>query len=132
MTFNEWAKRYYPKENEATLRKMSHAWAAGHVNMAAPQPAKERSETMEKEVIIFTKKSCPNCVTIKKMMEKRGINYQEYNVEEPEGLTELICLEAGIQTVPVLVWNGEVITDVEKMEEKIKVKRGEKNGKGKM
>ncbi|MBC8438101.1 MAG: hypothetical protein H8D87_00235 [Deltaproteobacteria bacterium] len=33
MTFEEWAKRYYPNESKEVLQKMSHAWAAAHVNM---------------------------------------------------------------------------------------------------
>ncbi len=33
MTFEEWAKRYYPNESKETLQKMSHAWAAAHVNI---------------------------------------------------------------------------------------------------
>jgi len=37
MTFKEWAERYYPNEPEEMLHKMSHAWAAGHINMACKE-----------------------------------------------------------------------------------------------
>jgi len=33
MNFKEWSERYYPNECAEVLHKMSHAWAAGHINM---------------------------------------------------------------------------------------------------
>ena len=41
MNFKSWAEKYYPNENKNVLHKMSHAWAAGHTNMAASQPRVE-------------------------------------------------------------------------------------------
>ena len=37
MTFEEWRKKYYPDEDIETLHKMSHAYAAGHLNMLVAQ-----------------------------------------------------------------------------------------------
>ena len=56
MIFTEWQKKYYPKEDADTLKKMSHAWAAGHVNMAASQQAAaadgNKSGGIDKEICL--------------------------------------------------------------------------------
>jgi glutaredoxin len=71
------------------------------------------------EVIIFTTNSCPKCIEIKSLLQKKGIEYKEFNVEEPDGLAELAMLGIGVQSVPVLVWNGETFTDIKEIKQKI-------------
>jgi hypothetical protein len=41
MIFKEWADKYYPMEDKETLHKMSHAWAAGHINMLSNRSEKK-------------------------------------------------------------------------------------------
>jgi hypothetical protein len=62
MNFKEWSEKYYPNEPEDVLHKMSHAWASGHVNMAASvvlEPASQQSSGADRA----DAKSCPECET---------------------------------------------------------------------
>lgn len=35
-------------------------------------------------IIVYSKASCPNCVTAKRLLDDRGIGYVERNIDEPE------------------------------------------------
>jgi len=37
-------------------------------------------------IIIYSKDGCPNCVTAKKLLKSKGLDYQEFDVGTPDGL----------------------------------------------
>lgn len=53
---------------------------------------------------VFGQHSCIGCVTLEAELKKKKINYEFYNVTEPEGLAELAaCGLADERTVPILL-----------------------------
>lgn len=53
-------------------------------------------------ITIYTKSNCPNCDKTKKFAQQRGIEYEEFNVEENEAALQFIK-EMGYLQVPVVV-----------------------------
>jgi glutaredoxin 3 len=37
-------------------------------------------------IVIYGKANCPNCVTAKRLLDGKGIGYQEFDVGTPDGL----------------------------------------------
>jgi glutaredoxin 3 len=40
-------------------------------------------------IVIYSKSGCPNCVTAKRLLDSKGIGYNEVDVETAEGLMSL-------------------------------------------
>ena len=40
-------------------------------------------------IVVYTKSGCPNCVTAKRLLDSKGIGYNEVDVETAEGLMSL-------------------------------------------
>lgn len=54
-----------------------------------------------KKVLIYTTSVCPYCLRAKALFERKGIKYEEINVENDNALREKMVLEAGgKKTVP--------------------------------
>jgi len=34
-------------------------------------------------IVIYTKSGCPNCVTAKRLLDSKGIGYEEYDMDNP-------------------------------------------------
>lgn len=61
---------------------------------------------MAKEVTIYSKVGCGQCMFTKKYLEKSNISYFEKNISEnPDWVAEVKAL--GFQTLPVIVIEGE-------------------------
>lgn len=41
------------------------------------------------QVVIYSKAACPNCTTAKRLLDDKGIGYQEFDVGTPDGLLSL-------------------------------------------
>lgn len=53
------------------------------------------------QVIIYTKAYCPYCVRAKSLLDDKGVNYQEFKIDEqPELRPEMIEKANGRTTVP--------------------------------
>ena len=37
-------------------------------------------------IVIYSKANCPNCTTAKRLLDSKGIGYQEFDVGTPDGL----------------------------------------------
>ncbi len=35
-------------------------------------------------IVIYTKSGCPNCVTAKRLLDSKGIGYEEFDVQSPQ------------------------------------------------
>ncbi len=52
-------------------------------------------------IVIYTTNYCPYCVKAKKLLEQKGLSYQEINVENDDKLRqELVVKASGKKTVP--------------------------------
>lgn len=61
------------------------------------------------KVEIYTTEYCPYCVRAKQLLQKKGVPYEEYNMEgKPEEL-EALKARTKLRTVPQIFINGELI-----------------------
>jgi glutaredoxin 3 len=62
-----------------------------------------------KPVTLYTTEACPFCMSAKKLLAKRNIEYTEINLaRDPDGRQELID-KTGMYTFPQIVIDGESI-----------------------
>lgn len=60
------------------------------------------------KVIVYTSTYCPYCVTAKRLLDKKGVSYEEVNISEDENRrAEMIGLTKGRMTVPQIFINGQ-------------------------
>lgn len=52
------------------------------------------------EVKVYTKKNCPYCVRAKALLAKKGVPFQEIDVEHDDALREWLVEKSGQRTVP--------------------------------
>lgn len=73
------------------------------------------------KVIIYSTASCPYCVQAKRLLDHKGITYQEIRVDQDsEKLAEMIERSEGRRSVPQIFINGRGIggfTDLRTLEE---------------
>ena len=60
-------------------------------------------------VIIYSTSWCPSCVSAKRLLESKNIQYQEINIEEQNMSREELIEIAGGGTVPQIIINDEPI-----------------------
>ena len=46
-------------------------------------------------VVVYSKSNCPNCTTAKRLLDSKGIGYQEFDVGTPDGL---VIFQANVPT----------------------------------
>lgn len=66
--------------------------------------------TKMSKAIVWTKTYCPYCVNAKNLLQAKGIEYEERNIQEGEWTREQL-LEAvpGARTVPQIFIDGKLI-----------------------
>ncbi len=52
------------------------------------------------KITVYTKESCPFCVRAKKLLEKKGVAYEEIRVEGKDDLRVWLAEQTGQKTVP--------------------------------
>ena len=52
------------------------------------------------KVTVYTKQNCPFCVRAKRLLEKKGVAYEEIDVEEKDDLRIWLAETTGQKTVP--------------------------------
>ena len=57
-------------------------------------------------VQIYTKRNCPYCVSAKALLARKGVAYQEVDVEEDEALLLWLADATGQKTVPQIFVDG--------------------------
>ena len=84
----------------------SHLTHQGPLQEGCVSCAPTRIDTPAQDrFLLFTTKTCPNCRMAKMMLDKAGVNYENIDANEHEGL----CKEYGVMQAPTLVaiHNGE-------------------------
>jgi glutaredoxin 3 len=51
-------------------------------------------------IIIYTTKFCPYCIMAKRLLDRKGANYTEINVDAEPGLREEMMIRTRRRTVP--------------------------------
>ena len=60
-------------------------------------------------VTLYTTDRCPYCVQAKKLLDKRGVAYEEINLaRDPDGREELVA-KTGMMTFPQVLVDGQLI-----------------------
>lgn len=79
---------------------------------------------MENKVVVYSKNNCTPCILIKNFLNERDVPFEERNISTNEAyVTELI--EMGVNGVPVLMVNDEVITNTYDFDKLEKILHGE-------
>lgn len=53
-----------------------------------------------KSVTVYTTNYCPYCIRAKDLLKRKGVAYQEINVEDDEARASMVKKAGGRQTVP--------------------------------
>ena len=61
---------------------------------------------MKQAIIVYSKPGCAHCQFTKKYLDKRGIAFEERNINENEAFLEEVRA-LGFQTLPVITITGE-------------------------
>lgn len=68
------------------------------------------------EVVIYTKRKCPNCTTAKQLLRAKNINYVEMDIEaHPEVLKDL-----PVRQMPQIFINGQRVGGLAGLQEVLK------------
>jgi glutaredoxin 3 len=57
-------------------------------------------------VQVYTKRNCPYCVSAKALLARKGVDYQEIDVEKDEALLLWLVDATGQKTVPQIFVDG--------------------------
>jgi len=66
-------------------------------------------------VQVYTTPSCPFCVRAKRLLDARGIRYDEIDVAEDAALRAAVVARTGRRTVPQIFIDGESIGGFEEL-----------------
>lgn len=64
----------------------------------------------ETQVIVYTMKNCPYCLSAKKLLEQRGISYKEILVPlDDDAQWDALYLKSGMRTMPQIFHKDRLI-----------------------
>ncbi len=66
---------------------------------------------------LYTTPSCPFCVRAKRLLQERGIAYEEFDVAEDDALRATVMERSGRRTVPQIFIDGRSIGGYEELAE---------------
>ncbi len=52
------------------------------------------------KITVYTKETCPFCIRAKRLLDRKGVRYEEINVEGREDLRSWLVEASGQKTVP--------------------------------
>ena len=61
------------------------------------------------KAIVWSKNQCPYCVQAKALLESRGIEYEERNIENGWDREDLLAAVPGARTVPQIFLDEELV-----------------------
>lgn len=64
---------------------------------------------MSKNVVIYTFKTCPFCIRAKRLMDNKGIDYEEIDISNQKEKLEELEAKTSCSTVPQIFVNDEFI-----------------------
>lgn len=61
-------------------------------------------------ITVYSKQNCPYCVQAKKLLESKGIDYEEIRIDEDEGAKQFV-LSQGHRSVPQIYKDGSLLVE---------------------
>ena len=61
------------------------------------------------KIVIYTTAYCPYCRAAKKLLDQKGVEYEEVDLTRDPQLKERTMKELGWRTVPIVVVDGTVV-----------------------
>ena len=58
-------------------------------------------------IVIYSKSGCPNCITAKRLLDSKGIGYEEHDADFPFVLEALQNAHPEARQVPQIFINGQ-------------------------
>jgi glutaredoxin 3 len=58
-------------------------------------------------ITIYSKSNCPNCTAAKRLLDDKGIGYDEYSVDDPTVMAAFIQTHQGIRQMPQIFIGGQ-------------------------
>jgi glutaredoxin 3 len=58
-------------------------------------------------IVIYTKSGCPNCVTAKRLLDDKGLGYDEMSLEDLDSFTEFRLRYPEAQQMPQIFINNQ-------------------------
>lgn len=94
-----------PPETPATREGMKTIRSLREPSAASANP----SASAQKDVVIYTKATCPYCRDLKAYLDQKGVNYREIDVYANPEATRETYERAGQETVPITIIDGDLI-----------------------
>ncbi len=76
------------------------------------------------KVIMYSKDPCPYCVNAKRLLEGKGVEYEEIDLTDKPDEMQRIKDQTGWRTVPIILINGQLIggyTDIKALDQEGKL-----------
>ena len=67
--------------------------------------------------MIYTTTYCPYCRAAKRLLESKGVNYEEFDLTENEEIKTKVMEELGWQSVPIILINEKLIGGYDQLRE---------------
>lgn len=61
-------------------------------------------------ITVYSKQNCPYCVQAKKLLESKGIDYEEIRIDEDESAKQFV-LSHGHRSVPQIYKDGSLLVE---------------------
>mgnify|MGYP002654685576 CR=1 FL=1 len=58
-------------------------------------------------IVVYTKSGCPNCVTAKRLLDSKGIGFEEVDCDNPHELTGLLIDYPEARQMPQIFINDQ-------------------------
>jgi len=58
-------------------------------------------------IVIYSKSNCPNCTAAKRLLDDKGIGYNEYSVDDKAVMAAFIQTHQGIRQMPQIFIGGQ-------------------------
>jgi glutaredoxin 3 len=58
-------------------------------------------------IVIYTKSGCPNCVTAKRLLDSKGIGYDEKSMDNPDEWQRFMAAYSNFRQMPQIFIEGQ-------------------------
>jgi glutaredoxin 3 len=69
---------------------------------------------MSKKVVVYSTPTCSHCVSVKKYLKEKGVDYTDLNVAEDQAARAEMIEKTGRMAVPVIMVDDEVVVGFNK------------------
>ena len=70
------------------------------MNQPMNEPMHEQQKTITAPVLMYTKSWCPYCERARELLKRKGVAFQEIDIETQDGQREAMIRRSGRQSVP--------------------------------